>query len=241
MNLAIDLGNTSAKIGFFEGETAIKVYSKLAEKDILTYIKEYNPTQAIICSVSQDPVPLQQQLQLLIPTVYVLTHQLPLPLCLHYDTPHTLGTDRIAAVAGAKALYPQKNCLVIDIGTCITYDFADEQNNYWGGSISPGLYMRLKALHTFTARLPLLEPEANVPLTGTNTKDAILSGVINGIVAEIRGIIEEYHKKFNNFYVIFCGGDSPFFESKIKESIFVVPELVLIGLNRILRHNVSKN
>jgi type III pantothenate kinase len=143
-------------------------------------------------------------------------------------------------VCGASYRYAEHACLVIDLGTCITYDYIDAEKNYRGGSISPGLHMRFKAMHTFTARLPLLEPAPDeIALTGTDTKQAMQSGVINGITCEIEGIIKEYRKKFGKLHVIFCGGDATFFENKIKESIFVTPELVLVGLNWILEYNVS--
>jgi type III pantothenate kinase len=193
----------------------------------------------IISSVNQDAETISQLIGPFISNVFVLDHQLPVPLLNEYETPQTLGKDRLAAVAGASATHPDKDCLVIDMGTCITYDCIRADRHYLGGSISPGLRMRFKALHTFTARLPLLEPAADARLIGKNTHDAILSGVINGIVAEIEGIISKYQTIFPKIDVIFCGGDANFFESKIKQRIFVIPELVLIGLNRILEHNVS--
>lgn len=243
MNLVVDLGNTSMKAGLFQHGQLQKIYTNLSTQQVTDIAQQEKALCSIICSVSQDPASLQEALQAHIPSVYILNYQLPVPFVNHYATPQTLGTDRIAAVAGAQKIYPLKNCLVIDLGTCITYDIIDSNNNYRGGSISPGLHMRFKALHTFTSRLPLIEPaeDTQPALTGKNTKEAILSGVINGMAAEIEGIIEKYQKKFDNIHVIFCGGDAKFFESKIKERIFVVPELVLVGLNSILQYNVSKN
>jgi type III pantothenate kinase len=243
MNLVVDLGNTSIKAGLFESEKLLDIRKNLSIQDIIQYAQENEIACGIICSVSQDPLPLQQALQPFIPAVYILNHQLPIPFTNGYATPHTLGADRVAAVAGAQARYPSLNCLVVDLGTCITYDVIDSSSHYWGGSISPGLYMRFNALHTFTSRLPLIDhvSDLDVVLTGKNTKEAILSGVINGMAAEIEGIIQKYQKKFDEIHVIFCGGDATFFESRIKERIFVVPELVLIGLNSILQYNVSKN
>jgi type III pantothenate kinase len=147
--------------------------------------------------------------------------------------------DRLAATIGANFLFPDFNCLVIDAGTCITCDYVDHEHNYRGGSISPGLAMKFQALHTFTQKLPLVEqPQQDVGLTGRNTIDAIRSGVLCGTVAELNGIIEAYSKKSSELIVLLCGGDAAFFETKLKGHIFVIPELVLIGLNRILNYNV---
>lgn len=243
MNLAVDLGNTSMKAGLFQHGQLQEVYANLSTQEVIDIVQQKEVSSSIICSVSGHPASLQQALQPYVPSVYILNYQLPVPFVNHYATPQTLGTDRIAAVAGARTIYPVKNCLVIDLGTCITYDVIDSEGNYWGGSISPGLHMRFKALHTFTSRLPLIEPikDSESALTGRNTKEAILSGVINGMAAEIEGILGKYQKKFDDIHVIFCGGDAKFFESRIKERIFVVPELVLVGLNSILQYNVSKN
>jgi type III pantothenate kinase len=163
---------------------------------------------------------------------------LPLPIKILYATPQTLGVDRIAGSCGALQLFPGKNTLVIDAGTCITYDFTDSSKQYYGGSISPGLKMRFQAVHTFTARLPLVSPAENPELIGNSTETSIQSGIVNGTVAEIDGIIDRYRQKYPDLQVILCGGDGPFFENKLKASIFASPDLVLIGLNSVLIHNV---
>jgi type III pantothenate kinase len=240
MNLAIDAGNTSVKAGLFS-ETGLKeVHYGVSVHQLTEVLQDYAVNDCIISSVKEDADQLRQLIQPHVQHVFILDHLLPVPLINEYETPHTLGKDRLAAVAGAKALYPEKDCLVIDIGTCITYDCIRADNHYLGGSISPGLHMRFKALHTFTARLPLIEPQPNPKLIARNTGDAILSGIIYGIAAEIEGIIHKYQTLFPGIDVIFCGGDAVFFETKIKQRIFVLPELVLIGLNRILEYNVSK-
>jgi type III pantothenate kinase len=138
-------------------------------------------------------------------------------------------------------MFPNSNILVIDAGTCITYDFIDKNGVYQGGAISPGINLKLKALNTFTQKLPLIEFKNEFVLIGQTTEESILSGVLNGTIAEIEGIIGYYSHSFSDLKTIICGGASNFFESKIKAPIFVVPELVLIGLNRILQYNVSKN
>jgi type III pantothenate kinase len=239
MNIAIDVGNSSVKAGLFEKSALTEVYRNVSVAGLPDLIQKSGAVNCIISSVNQDVLPIRQQLQAYVQKLLVLDHQLPVPLINGYQTPQTLGKDRLAAVAGAAALHPHTDCLVIDMGTCITYDCILADGHYIGGSISPGLRMRFKALHTFTARLPLVEPAAEAGLTGKNTHDAILSGVVNGITAEIEGIIHKYQTILPGIDVIFCGGDAIFFESKIKQRIFVTPELVLIGLNRILEHNVS--
>jgi type III pantothenate kinase len=164
----------------------------------------------------------------------------PLPVVNLYATPLTLGVDRLAGVCGAQQIFPLQHCLVIDAGTCITYDFLDKEGKYYGGGISPGLKMRFQAVHTFTAKLPLVTPKGHVPLIGNSTESCIQSGVVNGVLAELDGIIDQYGKKFEGLRVILCGGDAMFFENQLKASIFASPELVLIGLNSILNYNVNR-
>lgn len=169
----------------------------------------------------------------------LLTHQLPLPINLMYETPDTLGMDRIAAACGASIISPERDCLVIDIGTCINYEFIDAKKNYHGGAISPGMDIRFKAMHTFTARLPLVKLKSEVQLTGTSTEKCMQSGVFYGIVGEIEAMIHHYQQKYPQLSVILCGGDASLFENKLKPTIFAAPDLVLMGLNRILSHNAS--
>jgi len=145
----------------------------------------------------------------------------------------------LAGACGAIQLFPSENNLVIDAGTCITYDFVDSGSNFLGGGISPGLMMRFQAVHTFTAKLPLVSPTADARLIGESTESSIQSGVVNGVIAEIEGIIRRYEEKFPGLRVILCGGDAGFFENQLKASIFAIPDLVLIGLNSILIHNVN--
>jgi type III pantothenate kinase len=159
-----------------------------------------------------------------------------LPFINKYETIQTLGNDRIGAVAGAQFLYPKENILIIDAGTAITYDILIG-NEYLGGNISAGLNMRLKALHHFTSSLPLVELEDEIEFWGNNTGAAILSGVVNGIIFEIEGYIEYFKKRGEKNITIITGGDANYLVKKIKQPIFAVPNLVLIGLNRILEYN----
>ncbi|RYF69442.1 MAG: type III pantothenate kinase, partial [Cytophagaceae bacterium] len=168
---------------------------------------------------------------------------LPIPIRNAYETPRTLGADRLAAAVGAASLFPAQNCLILDLGTCITADFVSADGTFQGGLISPGLRMRLQAMHTFTARLPMLDnvpgAEAWPPLTASNTREAMLSGAMNGMALELAGIIEEYTNRYTDLRVIVCGGDGPLFINRLKPGIFAVPELVLQGLNRIMLTNLQ--
>ncbi|MCL4147183.1 UNVERIFIED_CONTAM: hypothetical protein GTU68_066929, partial [Idotea baltica] len=162
-----------------------------------------------------------------------------LPVKSTYQSPKTLGVDRAAAAVGANFLYPNNNCLVIDLGTCITYDLIDASGIHRGGGISPGIEMRLKSMHKFTSKLPIVNVKGTPELIGKTTADCMRSGSIWGTIAELEGIIARYRHFYNNLTIIICGGDTFFFESKIKDHIFANPNLVLIGLNQILRFNLN--
>jgi type III pantothenate kinase len=167
----------------------------------------------------------------------LLTELTPLPVKNHYQTPKSLGKDRIAAVTGAWSMFPGRNILVIDAGTCITYDFINQQGEYPGGGISPGIRMRFKAMHTFTGKLPLIEPEDFDDLIGKSTTESLLSGVYNGVTGEIREIVRLYREKYGDVMVLITGGDHELLNNKLKISIFAVPDLVLLGLNEIFDYN----
>ena len=235
MNLIIDFGNTHGKVGLFENDELIKVIKPVTLTELSVIEKECAPECCIISSSSIATKEIEKQIGI---NSFVLSHTTPLPFKIGYKTPKTLGLDRIAAIAGAHFKYNGANSLVIDLGSCITYDVLID-NIYLGGGISPGMRMRLKALNTFTANLPLVEPRDEAPLVGDTTANSILSGIINGITAEIEQIIRMYSDKYGSLQIIICGGDSIFFENRLKASIFAAPELVLRGLNGILQYNVS--
>ena len=239
MNLSIDLGNTYAKTGLFSDGSLVETHWKLTYDELVDYVQSIRPQRIMVSSVSYSEEQLKNEFSKITTEIYLLKSTTPVPLIKLYGTPETLGADRVAAAVGAKVLYPEKNCLVIDMGTCITYDLVDADDNFHGGIISPGVRMRFKAMNTFTKRLPLLEPDGIPDLIGKNTKHAMQSGVMNGLLTEINGLIEEYDKVLTNINVIFCGGDATHFANRIKNPNFVVPELVLIGLNRILEYNVK--
>ena len=156
-----------------------------------------------------------------------------------YETPETLGKDRLAAVVGASFLKPGKDILVIDAGTAITYDFINSKKQYLGGNIAPGINLRLRSLHEFTQRLPLVQVNSESPLLGVDTNSALVSGALYGIVFEIDGYISTLKIKYPQLSVFLTGGSTFYFDTKLKSPIFAEKNLVLIGLNRILQYNVQ--
>jgi type III pantothenate kinase len=173
-----------------------------------------------------------------IPFVHLLTYRSRLPFKIEYQTPDTLGTDRIASAAGAFDLYPGKDILVIDAGTAITFDYLSD-NAFKGGNISPGIKMRFKALNKFTGKLPLVMPTGIYTSPGQNTTDAITSGVITGVTYEINEYIRTFVKKHTDFEIILTGGDSGFLKDKIDYQITYMPDIVIDGLNNILEYNAT--
>jgi type III pantothenate kinase len=238
MNLVIDYGNSAAKVGIFDHQNLMEKHTIASLEELRQFLKNATAEHVIISSVKEDAEQLVSWATGS-KKKFILNHTLPLPVTNLYATPATLGVDRLAGVCGAQQVFPLQHCLVIDAGTCITYDFLDQEGKYYGGGISPGLKMRFQAVHTFTAKLPLVIPKGHVPLIGDSTESCIQSGVVNGVLAEIDGIIDQYSKKFEGLRVILCGGDALFFENQLKASIFASPELVLIGLNSILNYNVN--
>lgn len=236
MNIVLDVGNTYIKAGAFEGDALrwTQVYSEAHE--VISKVQEMEPQHVFVSSVRKD-----KPFDTLAASANLLyfNSETALPVKIDYKTPETLGTDRIAAAAGATVLFPDQHNLVFDCGTCLTHGIIDKSQTYHGGSISPGLEMRLKALAHYTARLPLVEiPVGNTDLTGKSTAESILSGVICGMQFEIEGFIAAYQNKYPAINVLLTGGNAPLFEKRLKEPIFVVAELNLIGLNRILNYNV---
>jgi type III pantothenate kinase len=237
MNICIDLGNSLAKVGIFDHhELREKIVFQKVD-DVLAFLKNFSGEGIIISSVNSDATILTASTGRF-RKIMVLSHETPLPIENHYSTPETLGVDRIAAVCGAQEQFPGRNCLVIDAGTCITYEVLDSMGRYWGGAISPGLSMRFRAMNTFTSRLPLVEPIDDPPLTGSSTISCMQTGVVMGLIDEIEGAINRYSEKFEDLQVILTGGDCRFFENKLKASIFASPELVLRGLNSVLLYNI---
>jgi type III pantothenate kinase len=238
MNLVVDSGNTRIKVGLFKGRELIQKESFLDLSELKKFMGSVNSDNLLVSSVNHDPTEILSWASSKGKKIF-LTPTLPLPVHVAYLTPGTLGVDRVAAVCGALDLFPYQNCLVIDAGTCINYELLDAKGVYHGGAISPGVSMRFEAMHTFTARLPLVKSNENIGLVGNSTETCMQSGVMNGVLEEVKGIIQQYKLMYPDLIVIMCGGDYPFFENKLKPAIFVAPELVLIGLNRILRYHVE--
>ena len=236
MNIAIDYGNSSAKVGVFDGRQLVERKIFGSQEELRGFLQNFSAGCLIVSSVSVDAAEVASWGKS-VSQRFVLTSNLPLPVKNQYATPNTLGVDRLAGVCGAQAMFPGKSSLVIDAGTCITYDFLTRSGEFLGGGISPGLKMRFQAVHTFTKRLPLVSTHGHPPLIGDSTETCIQSGIENGLVAEIDGIVAEYAAQFSDLHVILTGGDAPFFENRLKAPIFAVPELVLSGLNSILIHN----
>ena len=240
MNLVIDIGNTLTKAGIFTGDSLVKefTFSTFSEEEIIHSCKQFEVTNSLVSSVVNG---IKTELLSEKFPVMIFSHQLSLPFRNLYKTPETLGNDRLANVAAVSFLYPSQNILIVDAGTCIKTDFLSKDGIYKGGSISPGLHMRFKALNQFTSRLPLVKFRYFDAVTGSSTEESILSGVLNGIRFEIKGFINTYNKEYRDLIVVFTGGDSSFFDSTLKNSIFVAPNLALTGLNIILNYNVEKN
>ena len=238
-NLIVDIGNSRIKTAFFEEDQIVleKAYESLEEFKL--EIGKLNFEHCIISSVKFTEEELKMKFNF---DFLYLTRQTAIPITNKYGTPDTLGVDRKAAAVGARAMFGEGNLLSIDLGSCITYDFLNQKNEYLGGAISPGLKMRFQAMHQMTARLPLAEFIENekINIIGDRTESGLQSGVYHGILFEIEGFIAAYQEQHQDLKVIICGGDSKFFETLTKDHIFVIPNLVLHGLNRILTYNVNK-
>ena len=251
MNLVIDWGNSGLKAGWFDADRLTAVERYPTPDALLRAVADRTRRNGrsderlriIASSTSRPDDAIRAGLVGLGNPVWVLDAQTSVPIRKDYETPHTLGADRVAAAVGATTLFPEEACLVLDLGTCLTADLVDRNTTFRGGLIAPGLQMRLRAMHEQTARLPLIDWPGQEPdwpeLTARSTRQAMLSGVLNGLAFELNGIMETYRRSWPGLAVLLCGGDAPTFESRLKPPIFVVPELVLIGLNRILNHNAQ--
>jgi type III pantothenate kinase len=240
MNLVIDIGNTHTKTARFEKSILLETqrFENSAGLDLTAIIDGNRPDNCIISSVGPvDQIDHLNEDKSY--TVVVLDHSTPLPLGISYKTPETLGHDRIAGAAGAKYVCPFCNVMIMDMGTAITIDFVNAEGIYMGGNISPGLQTRFRSLHDYTARLPLMSKEPGFPEFGNDTPSAIVAGVQQGIIYELNSYIEEYSRRYPACEFIITGGDADFFVNRLKKPIFVIPELVLKGLNYILDYNVS--
>jgi type III pantothenate kinase len=224
---------------FNHGEEMISVpVDKFLPSHVDILLKEHPSIDKVILSAVKDySAELKKYLQQNFKTSIELDAETPLPIENCYNSKDTLGKDRLAAAVGAFHLYPNKNVLIIDAGTAITYDLVNEKGQYVGGNISPGIEMRFKALNQFTGRLPLVEKKEFDKLFGKTTEEAIRAGVQHGVVFEADKAIDTFKEFYRNLNVIITGGDANFFDKKLKNSFFVHFNLIAIGLNRILEHN----
>jgi len=241
MNLIIDLGNTYAKLAVYDDNGDMVEYfyhHGLSLDDLKNFISNHLQIKAsILSSVIDNDATIINFLKHEMKCLFLDEHT-PLPLKNKYKSPDTLGKDRLADAVGAYTLFPDKNCLVIDAGTCIKYDIITAAGEYLGGAISPGLMMRFKALNTFTDKLPLIQAENNFnQLIGSTTQESILLGVQEGVALETKGFIEKYKEIYPNLVIILTGGDTNFLDKAVKNDIFVEPFLILKGLNAILNFN----
>ncbi|MFT5618447.1 MAG: type III pantothenate kinase [Arenicella sp.] len=233
MNACIDFGNTEGKIGLFQNSKLLEIIPISVSSEVIGILQSKQVKNIIICNVGKEQDSFVQELEMYF-SVFQLTHETPTPIINNYASPKTLGMDRLAGIVGVKSLFPNEASLVIDLGTCITYDFVSEDSRYSGGIISPGMRMRAKAMSEFTASLPMVENFDSTDLVGDSTQAALQSGVVNGVKHELESTINAYKDRFGIFNTVFCGGDAVFFESQLKAHIFVRKEIVMLGLDRIL-------
>jgi len=244
MILAVDVGNTRIKAAVFEGSTLLEAFVFLKtelEKSIQNILNKYkNTSQLVVASVSdiekQAFINFEDSIK-----IHFVSHKDTFPFVNCYETPQTLGIDRMVLAAGATLRFPAQNRLVIDAGTCVTYDFIDENNNYLGGAISPGLRLRYEALHNYTAKLPLLTLENPKHFTAKSTSDSIHSGVVNGLVCEIDGFINQYKAQYSNFIIILTGGDTEFLAKRLKNTIFANSNFLLESLNQTFQYKIKND
>jgi type III pantothenate kinase len=240
--ICIDAGNSFVKIALMEQSAAL--LQAVIPVDDAVQLQEYIhllpvADGAMVSTVSIPAAKIRDWLLPKAPLCMELTHHTSLPFHNSYRTPETLGKDRIAAVAGAFALYPEKDVLIIDAGTALTIDFLDSQKIYHGGNISPGLTMRFQALHDYTKNLPLLTPAAHSLILGDSTESAMIAGIQNGIIFEITQYVKYFQARYPQIVCIITGGDTFFLENKLKTTIFAKPNLVLIGLENIFKFNLK--
>ncbi|HNY02052.1 MAG TPA: type III pantothenate kinase [Bacteroidales bacterium] len=241
MELVLDFGNTRVKLALFEGEETVleQDLAGLSPEELVRFLGEY---PGIDASILSSVITLPEEIGKILSsrTFFIrLDENTPVPVINRYTTPSSLGKDRLAAAVGGASLFPSRDVLVITAGTALTFDFVNAAGEYIGGSISPGMQMRFRALHTFTDRLPLLSFREPVGLAGDSTDDSILSGVVNGMAAEIAGIAAAYGSKYPGLQVILSGGDLNYFVKRLKISIFARPNIVVYGLRKILAFNVN--
>ena len=248
MNLCIDQGNSRTKVALMTDEGKMInhfIYKSFSSADVERLFELYDITDSIISSVVNIEAAVVNTLSRNSQHFVLFDHNTPVPIVNRYETPQTLGQDRLAAAVGAKSLCPNENLLIIDAGSAITYDFVTAEGEYMGGNIAPGLKMRFTMLHRMTKKLPLVEAEEKelIPLFGKNTRDAIAAGVIRGVAYEVKGYMRTLHEKMPHFRTYLTGGHASYVLNNVRSSrteqreIHYEKNLVLIGLNEILIFN----
>ncbi|MBR6830327.1 MAG: type III pantothenate kinase [Paludibacteraceae bacterium] len=248
MNLCIDQGNSRTKVALMTDEGKMInhfIYKSFSSAEVERLFELYPITDSIISSVVNIEAAVVNTLHRHSQHFVLFDHNTPVPIKNGYDTPHTLGQDRLAAAVGAKSLCPNENLLIIDAGSAITYDFVTEEGEYIGGNIAPGLKMRFTMLHRMTKKLPQVEVDENelIPLFGKNTRDAIAAGVIRGVAYEVKGYMRTLGEKVPHYKAFLTGGNAPFILNNVRTSrtekreLHYEKHLVLIGLNNILVYN----
>lgn len=237
MNLIVDIGNSRTKLAVVSGR---QILFSGTEQSIASLTERFGIFEAaIMVSTKSDTKVIESELYKAAIRVMFFDHSTPVPIKNLYRTPHTLGYDRLAAAIGAKALYPNTNVAIFDIGTAITIDVVSSEGEYLGGNISPGGTTRLKALHALTDKLPLCSLTDSPVLIGTDTTEAIESGVANSVIFELEGYIERFSRKYEKIAIIFTGGEANLFAKQLKNTIFVVSDIIAVGLNEILEYNAD--
>lgn len=236
--LCFDFGNTRLKCAVFEGQQLLRL--QILENDdpetILALLREYSPAKSILSSVIDHNKAIEELLATHT-KFHLLSYDSQLPVVSPVGKPETIGADRLALVSGAVHLYPDRHNLIIGLGSCITFNFVNKFHEFLGGSISPGLEMRFRAMHEFTAKLPMVKPDWNFPLVGYDTRTNMLSGVILGMSKEIDGMIDAYQEKYDRLNIILTGGDQDFFLPHLTNDIIPDPYLLYKGLYAICEHN----
>ena len=240
MNLVIDIGNSLQKIAVFNNDEMVfhQSFSAISEEILTSVLAQFPVNYSILSTVAGVDTQVIDFLSINTKMMHY-SQQTQLPITILYKSVETLGLDRIANAVGAAMQFPNRNVLSIQAGTCLVFDFVNENGAYLGGSISPGINMRFEALHEKTKNLPLLRVKNNPQsFLGATSEESILSGVMNGICCEIDSFIEDYKANFENITVLLTGGDALCLQKLIKNTIFAAPNLVLIGLNEIIKYNV---
>lgn len=243
--ICIDWGNTLVKVALFDRNDKLTDKYVLQPEEVIEQLhREITPRRtfsgAIISSVTHQHQELVDALHTYTPHVIVLNNKTPLPILNAYGAGEQLGADRIALACAAHEAYPGQNNLVVCVGTCITYNFIGSNRTFRGGAISPGIQMRLDAMHEHTARLPKVDKDGDLMLVGYDTASGMRSGAIHGALNEIDGMIAMFAAQFPDFNAILTGGDAGLFAGKLKNKIFADPEFLMKGLNQILNHNVPQ-